>query len=218
MKDQDLDKFLFATSFLELEEEQLQTLIKEFKALDSNIQKAIALYYKVRDLFLYDPYHLDLRFDALRSSTILQKKRAWCVEKSIVLVAGLRALNIPAKLGYGIVINHIGVERLTKILRRKEIVFHGYVEVFLEGKWVKTTPAFDKRICRFAGVKPLAWDGKTDALLQAFSGDNHFMEYVHFYGSFDDVPIQLMNDEMNKYYPHLFEQSYNTRQFSFFHL
>ncbi|MCO5268827.1 MAG: transglutaminase-like domain-containing protein [Brumimicrobium sp.] len=172
----------------------------------------------MRDTFLYDPYHLDLRPNALRSSVISHKSRAWCVEKSIMLATGLRALGIPSKLGYGIVVNHIGVERLTKELRRPEIVFHGYVSAYLDDKWVKTTPAFDKKVCRISKVAPLDWDGEHDALLQAYQGENKFMEYTHFYGEFDDVPIQLMNDEMKKYYPHLFENTYNSKSFSFFHI
>ena len=41
------------------------------------------------------------------------------------------------------------------------------------------------------------------------------MEYLHDYGSYNDVPIDLMNAEMKKYYPHLFEETVNTKQFSF---
>jgi hypothetical protein len=44
------------------------------------------------------------------------------------------------------------------------------------------------------------------------------MEYLHFYGIFSDVPIELMNAEMKKYYPHLFESAFNEKEFSFLHL
>ena len=55
-------------------------------------------------------------------------------------------------------------------------------------------------------------------MFQEFDKDRKFMEYLHFYGEFDDVPIELMNREMKKYYPHLFEKEYNTKAFSFKHL
>jgi hypothetical protein len=134
------------------------------------------------------------------------------------LAACARRLGIPSRLGYAIVTNHIGVEKLTNYLRRDEIVFHGFVELFLNERWVKCTPAFDRRICAMNKVKPLDWDGETDSLFQEFDQGKRFMEYRHFYGVFDDVPIQLMNDEMRKYYPHLFEAEFNTREFSFVHL
>lgn len=181
-------------------------------------EKAIALYFLVRDAFLYDPYHLDLTNEGLKASNVLSKKRSWCVEKSSVLAACLRKFGIPSRLGYAIVTNHIGVEKLTHYLRREEIVFHGFVDVFLDGKWVKCTPAFDQRICRISGVTPLNWDGETDSLFQEFDQGKEFMEYKHFYGTFSDVPIELMNAEMKAYYPHLFEENYDTKEFSFYHL
>lgn len=211
-------KYLQATPILEVNHESTQELIADIDQSLSKKEQAIELYYKVRDGFVYNPYHLDLRPQGLKSSVVIQKDRAWCVEKSIVMATGLRALGIPSKLGYGIVVNHIGVEKLTKVLRREEIVFHGYVSAFINGKWVKSTPAFDPLICNLAGVDPLDWDGENDALFQAYQGDQKFMEYTHFYGEFDDVPVELMNAEMEKYYPHLFEEEHNSRNFSFFHL
>ena len=44
------------------------------------------------------------------------------------------------------------------------------------------------------------------------------MEYVYFYGEFEDVPIELMNAEMKKHYPHLFTEKFETKEFSFYHL
>jgi len=211
-------QFLKATSILEVNHESTKQLIAGIDRSQTKKQQAIDLYVKVRDGFVYNPYHLDLRPEKLKSSIVLQKKKAWCVEKSIVLATGLRALHIPSRLGYGIVVNHIGVEKLTKFLKREEIVFHGYVEAYLDGEWVKSTPAFDPLVCKLSGVEPLEWDGENDSLFQAYKGEQKFMEYKHFYGEFDDVPVELMNTEMRKYYPHLFEKEYNSPTFSFFHL
>lgn len=212
------ERYLRSTPILEVNDKSTKELIADIDLSKSKKEQAVALYYKVRDGFIYNPYHLDLRPEALKSSTISKKSRAWCVEKSIVMATGLRALGIPSKLGYGIVINHIGVEKLTQALRREEIVFHGYVSAYIDGKWVKSTPAFDPLICKVSGVEPLEWDGEEDALFQAYQGSQKFMEYTHYYGEFDDVPVDLMNAEMEKYYPHLFENEYNSRNFSFFHL
>lgn len=218
MTQDEKEKYLQATSILEVNAESTQGLIADIDKKLSKKEQAVALYYKVRDGFVYNPYHLDLRVEGLKSSKIMMQSRAWCVEKAIVMATGLRALGIPSKLGYGIVINHIGVEKLTRVLRREEIVFHGYVSAYLEGIWVKSTPAFDPLICKLSGVEPLDWDGENDALFQAYQGEQKFMEYKHFYREFDDVPVELMNAEMKKYYPHLFEEAHDSRSFSFFHL
>lgn len=215
MSKQSLD----SSPFLDFEHTSIQEFVQEFRSLKTHKQQAVALFYKVRDNFLYDPYHLDLRPKALVASTILEKKRAWCVEKAIVFASGLRALNIPAKLGYSIVENHIGVDKLVAILKTEKIVFHGYVSVYIEEKWLKVTPAFDRRVCRISGVKPLDWNGESDAMLQAYEGEQKFMEYHYDYGLFDDVPVELMNSEMKKHYPHLFSGSHeNNKAFSFYHL
>lgn len=213
-----MEDFLIDTEFLDFKHPSVQSFVEPFRHLGSSEKCALAYYMFVRDNFLYDPYHLDLRPDALRASHIVAKKRAWCVEKAIVFTAGLRALGIPARLGFAIVENHIGVDRLTKILQTTKIVFHGYVEVHLKESqlWTKATPAFDKRVCKMSGVEPLDWNGYEDSLFQAFSGAGKFMEYHHDYGAFADVPIGLMHTEMRTHYPQLFDGSTpNTKQFSF---
>jgi transglutaminase-like putative cysteine protease len=131
------------------------------------------------------------------------------------MVACCRAIGIPARFGFAIVTNHIGVEKLTNYLRRYEIVFHGYAEIFLDNRWIKCTPAFDNRVCRLSGVSTLDWDGENDSMFQEFENGKKFMEYLHFYGEFADIPFELMHQEMKKYYPHLFATNFDSKEFSF---
>ncbi len=213
-----MKEYLKETSFLNFSDPAFDRFLEEIDLSKNQKQLAIDLYFLVRDKFTYDPYHLDLRYNQLQASHVLGKKRAWCVEKSTLLAACARKLGIPARMGYAIVTNHIGVEKLVHYLRRNEIVFHGYNELFLEGRWVKCTPSFDKNICRMMNVDPLDWDGETDSMFQEYVHGEKYMEYLHFYGEFSDVPIELMNSEMKKYYPHLFEEQFDSREFSFHHL
>ena len=213
-----MSEYLVETSFLDYTNTMFDDFLKDIPCNLTPKELAVQLYVKVRESFLYDPYHLDLTYDALKASNVLRKKRAWCVEKAIVLAASARKFNIPSRLGYAIVINHIGVEKLTSYLRRPEIVFHGYVELLVNDIWVKCTPSFDSRICRMSNVSVLDWDGENDSLFQPFQEDSRFMEYIHDYGTFSDVPIELMNTEMHKYYPHLFESEFDSKDFSFHHL
>lgn len=213
-----MENFLRETAYLNYSHPAFDEFLKDTALHGSETDKAVQLYYRVRDSFLYDPFHLDLRPQSLTASGVLTKKRAWCVEKAIVLAACARKQGIPSSLGYAIVVNHIGTDKLESYLRKKEIVFHGYVSLFLDGKWVKCTPAFDQKVCRINKVSPLNWDGETDSMFQEFEGNQQFMEYVHFYGEFDDVPVELMNNEMKKHYPHLFEEIYDSKEFSFFHM
>lgn len=171
----------------------------------STKNKVIQLHDFIRDYFIYDPYHLALTPEALNSSNIVQKRRAWCVEKAIVMVAACRSIGIPARPGYAIVKNHIGMDKLEEYLQKDYIVFHGYVEVYLDHKWVKCTPAFDRRVCRLMGVEVLTFNGEDDSLFQAYEQQGQFMEYLSDYGHFESVPLALMRSEMKLHYPHLFE-------------
>lgn len=210
-----MENFLKSSKNIDFLNENIQFYIKEFSDFSDKKEIAIQLYEKVRDGFIYDPYHLNISSDGLIASQVIKKKRAWCVEKSLVLIACLRALNIPARFGFAIVINHLGIEKLETYLKRKEIVFHGFVSIFLNGKWVICTPAFDRKVCRLAGVEPLVWDGETDSLFQEFSKDKKLMEYIKYYGFFDEIPLDLMRSEMENYYPHLFKENWNSKEFSF---
>jgi hypothetical protein len=210
-----MEEYLKDTYFLDYNSEEYDQFLDGIRLAEDPTARAIQLYFLVRDRFLYDPYHLNLTKKGLKTSQMLQNKRAWCVEKAAILAALARKCGIPSRLGYAVVTNHIGVEKLQEYLRREEIVFHGYTALYLDGQWIKCTPAFDQRICRISQVEPLDWDGRSDSLFQEYTGGKRFMEYIHFYGEFDDIPIDLMNDEMKKYYPHLFTDEWNTKEFSF---
>ncbi|MBI1835709.1 MAG: transglutaminase family protein [Flavobacteriia bacterium] len=213
-----MELYLKETAFLDFNNPLFDNFLVAIDTQKSKKEIAVELYFLVRDSYIYDPYHLDLTKDGLKASNVILKKRSWCVEKALLLAACARKMHIPSRLGYAIVTNHIGIDKLTSVLRRNEIVFHGYVELFVEGKWIKCTPAFDERICKITHVQPLDWDGEQDSMFQEFEKGQRFMEYLHYYGDFDDVPIELMNSEMKKYYPHLFDNVFSTKEFSFKHL
>jgi transglutaminase-like putative cysteine protease len=207
--------FLQETNFFDYSNDMIQDFINEFEFTDDKKQNAILLYNSIRDKYIYDPYNLDLTEKGLKASQMVLKNRAWCVEKATLLIACCRAIGIPARPGYAIVKNHIGVERLTDVLKSDLIVFHGYADIFIEDKWVKATPAFDYKVCRISGVSPLEFDGENDSLFQEFQRNEKFMEYMHDYGTFIDVPAELMNAEMKKHYPHLFTTETKGKRFSF---
>ena len=73
--------------------------------------------------------------------------------------------------------------------------YHGYNDIFLDGRWIKVTPTFNLSLCEKFRVKPLDWDGTSDAIFHPFDleGRRH-MEYITDHGSFADVPFDaIMN-------------------------
>lgn len=200
-----MKEYLKPTDFLDSDHGSVRDFAERHSSgARDNTERAVKLYYAVRDGFQYDPYVLDLRRDSLKASTLLTKTRGYCVEKAILLAASARAVGVPSRLSFYIVRNHIATERLAKALEKDYLVFHGAAEMFLEGTWVKATPAFNRRLCEFLGVEPIEFDGKTDAIFQEYDrAGNVFMEYLHDYGAFDDMPYQMFLDELEKHYPHL---------------
>ncbi|MBC7900679.1 MAG: transglutaminase domain-containing protein [Saprospiraceae bacterium] len=208
-----MEKYLERTDFLDFDAKSVREFA-DLHTVDSrnDTEKAVKLYYAVRDGFQYDPYVLDLRREGLRASTLLTKTRGYCVEKAVLLAACVRAVGIPSRLSFYIVRNHIATNRLEKILEKNYLVFHGAAEIYLNGKWLKTTPAFDKRLCDFLGVEPIEFDGTADSIFQEFDKSGKvFMEYLHEYGDFDDLPYEKYLDELKSHYPHIFENGKYTK-------
>ena len=167
--------------------------------------RAIRLYRAVRDDVIYDPYGLGLDVAGMRASTTLAHRRGWCVAKAALLAACARAEGIPARLGFADVRNHLSTEKLRAAMGTDLFVFHGNTELYLDGRWVKATPAFNKELCAKFGVEPLEWDGIHDSLLQAYDGAQRtFMEYVRDRGSYDDVPLDEILAAFREHYPTMF--------------
>ena len=118
----------------------------------SSRERAVALYYAVRDGFRYDPYRIDLSVAGMRASGVLDIGVGWCVTKAGLLAAAARAAGIPARVGYADVRNHLSTERLRRTMQTDIFVWHGYVELWLDGAWRKCTPAFNIELCDRFGL------------------------------------------------------------------
>ncbi len=152
--------------------------------------QAVKLYYAVRDGIRYDPYSINLSVEGLRASITLKTGRGWCVPKAALLAGCCRALGIPAKLGYADVKNHLSTARMRAHMKTDIFFWHGYTAIYLEGQWVKATPAFNIELCQRFRLRPLEFDGGCDSIYHPFDllGNKH-MEYVRDRGEYADVPI-----------------------------
>ena len=164
-------------------------------------ERAVALYWAVRDGFLYDPYRIDLSPEGMRASTVLAHGYGWCVPKAVLLAAALRADGIPARLGFADVRNHLSTARMRETMKTDLFIWHGYTDIWLDGRWVKATPAFNLSLCERFGLLPLEFDGRSDSLYHPFdrSGNRH-MEYVQQRGSFDDLPLAQIVEDFQQVY------------------
>lgn len=208
--------YLAPTYYFDYEHDRIQTMVHEFTSKDlSDQKKTIGLYRKVRDGWMYDPYTVSLSPEKMRASYIAGKPTGHCIEKSVVLIAGLRALNIPARLHLGKVRNHIAVEKLLEKLGSDELTPHGMVNVFLNDEWLKLSPAFNKELCKKFNVEPLEFDGKNSSFLQQYnSSGSRFMEYLEDYGHFADLPVDFIKKNLKEHYGHLVKGKENQTEYT----
>ena len=135
---------------------------------DTNKEKAVALFYWVRDNILYR-----VSYWQRTASDTLAEREGTCTNKANLLAALLRSQNIPA--GYG-VMKVYGQEYLGPIcipMVRKyinNVSTHVYLGVYLENRWVKVDPSDDYEFSMntsFFNPPSLLvdWDGEKDAKL-----------------------------------------------------
>lgn len=163
--------------------------------------KAVKLYYFIRDDIRYDPYLPFYKSEHYRSSGTIISKNGFCIHKAGLLCAAARVAGIPSRIGFATVKNHIATKQLLQYLGSNIIAPHGYTELWLNGKWVKATPAFNSDLCRHFKVKPLDFNGIDDAIMHSFNSENRqFMEYVSYHGEFQDIPMDFILNIMKSTY------------------
>ena len=168
----------------------------------------LRLFHAVRDGIIYDPYVSFADPANYRSSTVLAAGRAFCIGKAALLAAGARVIGVPSRVGYADVRNHLTSPRLYERIKTDTFRWHSYTELYLSGRWVKATPAFDRALCERAGIKPLDFDGEKDSLFHPFdrAGRRH-MEYLKDRDTYADVPFDIIVADFRTHYPSLMSGS-----------
>ncbi|MET7468317.1 transglutaminase family protein [Micromonospora sp. NPDC005686] len=211
----DIDPALVrATEFLDHDSPVVRGFVRKALGDDaggSDVDKAVRLYYAVRDGIRYEVYGADLSRYGLTASGVIERGFGFCVHKSILYAAALRSVGVPSRIVYGDVRNHLASPRLRELVGGDVFRFHSLTSVHLNGTWVKATPVFNKMLCKLYQIKPLEFDGLSDSLYHPFDeqGRQH-MEFLLMRGEFDDVPYDLVVEGIRSAHPLLFASSHTT--------
>jgi transglutaminase-like putative cysteine protease len=191
MKRDNLNLYLKPTFVIDSDSE----IVKEKAILltekwNSQKEKAKALFYFVRDEVKYTPYPPH-SVEGYCASKTLQRREGYCVQKAVVLTALARAVGIPARLGFADIRNHLAPRELIELMGTNIFVYHGYSEFWLNDRWVKATPAFNLDMCNKFDLKPVEFDGVTDAVFHERNkrGELH-IEYIRYHGTYADLPFE----------------------------
>ena len=190
-----LDRYLKATSIVDCNNpliiEKAENLCKDKR---DDIRKAIALFYFVRDEIKYNIYTKKSSSENFQASTTLLKKEGYCVQKAVLLASLARSIGIPAGIGFARIKNNLMPEKTLKWLTTNILPFHGFSELFINGQWVKATPAFDLATCKDSKTIPVDFDGIHDAMFNPRNQDGQLhIEYLKYFGRYPDVPLKKLH-------------------------
>ncbi len=168
---------------------------------DSDVEKAKKLFVFARDGVPFSRFVKVGTKEDFQASTTLERKKGYCAQKAVVLAALARAAGIPARVGLADIRNHAVAPQMLKLLKTNIFKVHVYVEMHLEGEWRRATPAFDTRTCSRVGWPLVRFDGKNDAMLAPeLAGGERFIEYIKWFGTFSDLPYDLLKAELHSFY------------------
>lgn len=153
-------------------------------------EKAVRLFYFVRDEIHYNVYMISTNLEDFKASATLEREKGYCVQKAVLLAALARAAGIPSRLAFAKIRNHRAPARLVELIGTNVLRTHGYSQLYLRGAWVSATPAFDRELCERNGLPLVEFDGVHDALLaeRDIAGRPH-IEYLEKYEPQHDLPF-----------------------------
>lgn len=194
-----MDKYLKCTDFIDCDNKVIKDkAYKVIKGLQTDKEKAVALYYFVRDEIKHNAYAPLHDLDRYKASKILEAGNGVCQQKAILLVALARAAGIPARIGLVDVRDHLISDTFREMIGGIDILpLHGYAELCIDGRWIHASPAYDIDICRRKRFVPVEFDGQNDAKDSPYDLDgNPHIEHLKYHGPYDDFPW----DEILNYY------------------
>ncbi|MFX1278044.1 MAG: transglutaminase family protein [Promethearchaeota archaeon] len=200
-----MDEYLQPTEFFDFDKPLVkQKALEITDGLETEKEKAIALFYWVRDEIKYNmlTYIPSIKAN-FKASVTLRRHNGFCVSKSILLSSFARAVGIPARIHLVDLINHKISQKVINFMQTNVMHYHGYSELFINGKWIKLTPSFDQGTAVKGRFLPMCeFDGECDAVFPEYDNEgNRFGEYILDRGIHSDLPLEEIAKIFEEKYP-----------------
>lgn len=197
----DMEQYLRPTAIIDSDNTKIKE--KAYQLVGENkdtIDIAKALFYFVRDEIKYNMFVFNDMPEYYRASRTLESGEGFCVFKAVLLAALSRSVDIPSRLCFAAIRNHLVSGKARDILGGTLVPTHGYTELYIEGKWVKATPAFDIKMCQKNRMIPVEFDGRNDARFHSRNLDGKLhIEYIHDHGCYEDLPFERIVQLRNQF-------------------
>ena len=199
--DSEMGHYLRATSTIEAEHEKIiETVTSVTRGCASDEEKAVGLFYFVRDSIKYNIYMISVFIEDFKASRILEWGKAYCVQKAVLLTALGRAAGIPSRLVFAKIRNHKIPDHVFQMYKINIFPRHGYNQFFLNGKWVSAAATFDKVLCEKNGLPTVEFDGKRDAILpEKDLKGAPYIEYIEKFPPKEDLPFDWIKERISQF-------------------
>lgn len=204
-----MEKYLGCTKIIDCDTELIVDKAQELtRGLQTDREKAVALFYFVRDDIKHDPYATGTEYNRYKASLTLEAGKGFCSHKSILLTALARAIVVPARIGFVAIHDHLMSDAFKQMIGGTNILpLHGYAELYVDGKWVHVSPSYDLAVCRKNRYVPVEFDGINDAKDSPYDQDGRVhVEHIKDHGTFDDLPWDWMWEYLRE---HIAELGFN---------
>ena len=112
-----MQEYLEATYFIDKDHPEIAAFAQQHAGnCGTMTRKAVALYYAVRDCIRYNPYTMEPDKAFMKASSTLKRGQGYCVAKAVLLAACARNMQIPARLGFADVKNHLNTAKLKDLM------------------------------------------------------------------------------------------------------
>jgi len=198
--DSEMGPYLCATSTIDSDHNRIiETATNVIHGCDNDVEKAIGLFYFVRDSIRYNIYMISVFIEDFQASRILEWGKAYCVQKAVLLTALGRAVGIPSRLVFAKIKNHKIPDHIVEMMGTNTFPRHGYNQFFLNGKWVSAAATFDRVLCEKNGLPTVEFDGKRDAILPEKDLQGApYIEYIEKFPPKDDLPFDWIRERISK--------------------
>ncbi|GAF74539.1 unnamed protein product [marine sediment metagenome] len=196
------EEYLRPTLPFDCDNESIRQEAKDLTKDDEKVaDKAKSLFYFVRDEIRFIPLLPVDHLESYRASKILHTGGGMCIQKAVLLTALARAAGIPARVHFVDIRNHRVPDKVKDLLRTDLFPYHGYDQIYIEGKWIKATPTFELKVCQENRLMPVEFDGKHDAMLPSHDLDgNPHIEYLQDHGCYENLPLDEIYDAWSQAY------------------
>lgn len=166
---------------------------------DDNMERAVRLFYFVRDSIKYNVYMISVFEDDFKASRVLGWGKGYCVQKAVLLTALARAVGIPSRLVFAKIKNHRLPPHVFDFTGTDTFPRHGYNQFFLNRKWVNAAATFDRKLCENNSLPAVEFNGKEDAVLPNRDLQGRpYITYLEKFSPTADLPFEWIVQKVSR--------------------